>query len=306
MKIAVLFSGQGQQAAAMGTELYQQESTYRQVVDQVNQTLSWDLTRSADWIDDPTRVPVAITAMSLASYRLLGTTAAKPVVLTGLSLGEYGALMAANVMAVRDGIKVVADRARYMQRAGLQRPGQMVAALKVTPDIAQAACAAAQTVGVAYPANYNLADQVVIGGDVAGVRAASDYLHAQGVKRVVPLDVAVASHTPLMRTASEALAKRLGFVNVRVPQVPVISNTTVAPFSATEVKTTLVQQLIQPTHFAACLQRIATYDLDAIVQVGPGNNLAKFAQKTVPTVPVYTMTTVADWQTLRTVLKEEN
>lgn len=298
MKTAILFSGQGQQFAEMGADLYQAEPIYRQTIDEANLQLDWDLRKSQDWFDDPERVPVAITAMNVGLYRLLATVLPQPSVLSGLSLGEYGALIAAGALSLSAAIKLVADRARYMQRASLQRPGQLVAALKVTPELVAEACQAAQLVGEAYPANYNLTDQIVIGGDVAGIQAATAYLKDHGVKRVVPLAVAVASHTPLMASASEALAKRLQFVDVHAPQIPVISNTTVAPFTKASLKATLVDQLVQPTHFAACLKQIAKYDVDTIIQIGPGNNLAKFAKQTLPGIKVWSIENCEDWQGL--------
>nr|WP_108725441.1 ACP S-malonyltransferase [Lactiplantibacillus plantarum] len=297
MKTAILFSGQGQQFADMGADLYQTLPAYQATIDEANQVLDWDLRVTADWIDDAQRMPVAITAMNMGLYRALTALLNEcPTVLAGLSLGEYAALIAAGVLPFADGLKLVADRARYMQRAGLQHPGEMVAALKVTPALVAAACQSAQAVGVAYPANYNLADQIVIGGDAAGIQAARIYLKTHGVKRVVPLDVAVASHTPLMAAASEALAQRLRFVNIAAPQIPVISNTTVTPFSQETVKETLVKQLVSPTHFAACLQRIATYEVDEIIQVGPGHSLATFAKQTLPGVRAWSIEDVTDWQ----------
>ncbi|WP_047999618.1 ACP S-malonyltransferase [Lactiplantibacillus herbarum] len=298
MKAAVLFSGQGQQFAEMGADFYQTEPIYRQTIDEANLQLDWDLCEPADWFENAERVPVAITAMNVGLYRLLTTVLPHPGVLSGLSLGEYGALIASGALSLNAGLKLVADRARYMQRASLQRPGQLVAALKVTPELVAAACQAAKRVGEAYPANYNLTDQIVIGGDLAGIQAATAYLKAHGIKRVVPLAVAVASHTPLMTSASEALAKRLQFVDVHVPQVPVISNTTVAPFTKATLKPTLVEQLVEPTHFSACLKRIEKYEVDTVIQIGPGNNLAKFAKQTLPGTTVWSIEHSDDWQAL--------
>lgn len=304
MKLAILFSGQGQQFADMGQDLYQALPAYQKTIDAANQELDWDLRITDDWLDDNQRVPVAITAMNMALYQALTPLVGCPTALVGLSLGEYAALMAAGTLSFTDGLKLVADRARYMQRAGLQQPGAMVAALKVTPALVAAACQHASTVGAAYPANYNLADQIVIGGDAAGIKAVTADLHDHGIKRVVPLDVAVASHTPLMASASEALAYRLRYTTVAAPQIPVISNTTVAPFSQATVKETLVKQLITPTHFAACLERLAAYDIDGVVQVGPGHNLAKFAKQTLPNVRVWSIEDVDDWQTFKQDIEE--
>ncbi|ETY74406.1 ACP S-malonyltransferase [Lactiplantibacillus fabifermentans] len=302
MSVAILFSGQGKQTATMGADLYAEDGNYRQVIDAANQQLNWDLTAPLD-VQDPQRVPVAIAAMSLGIYAALQPSLPQPAALLGLSLGEYSALMAAKAFSMTDGLKLVADRARYMQRASVMNPGMLVAALKVTPALVAQACQAGQAVGQAYPANYNLADQVVIGGDVRGVRAAMASLTAQGVKRLVPLQVSAASHTPLMAPASTALAQRLTHLTVRTPQLPVWSNTTVTPFTATTLKATLVDQLVQPTHFYADLQALAQRGVETFIQVGPGSDLAKFAKKAVPTARVMNVATSEDLAAVRTNLK---
>lgn len=299
MSIAIIFSGQGQATAGMGADLYAREPVYRATIDQIDQQLTWSLTTDEDWLEDATRTPVAITAMNLALFKLLAANQLRPEVMSGLSLGTYSALIAADAISLSDGIKIVAERTRYMQRASLQRPGAMAAVLGATPAQVQEACLAAQPVGAVYPANYNAATQIVIGGDLAAVEAAGEFLHTHGIKHVVPLDVAVASHTPLMQPAADALAKRLNFLHAREPKLPVISDTTAQPFDATTLKSTLTEQLTHPTYFGDCLAAMAKRGVTTMIQLGPGSALAKLARRLLPKMRVVRIASLKDWQAAR-------
>ncbi|MFB9770523.1 ACP S-malonyltransferase [Lactiplantibacillus modestisalitolerans] len=302
MTTAIIFSGQGQATAGMGAQLYAHEPVYRAVIDRIDTQLKWSLQVDDEWVADATRVPVAITAMNLALFKLVTMKGGTPQVMSGLSLGAYSALMAAGAISLTDGIKIVAERARYMQRAGLQRPGSMAAVLGATPELIQQACQAASSRGTVCPANYNSPTETVIGGDAAAVEAASTFLKAQGVKHVVPLTLTVASHTPLMQPAAEALAKRLNFLNVREPQIPVISDTTVQPFDAQSLKATLVEQLTHPTHFGDCLQTLAARNVTTVIQLGPGTALAKLARRALTDVRVMRIASFEDWQRVQSQL----
>lgn len=280
MKLAYLFSGQGKQFPQMGQDLYAQEPLYRQTIDQAADVLALDL-KDASIFDDPQNVQVAILAMSVGLYRVLAQDLPLPAGMLGLSLGEYSALVAAKALDFETSLKLVQDRSRYMAQAAEQNPGVMAAALKTNYDLVAQACEAAQKVGKVYPANYNTPEQVVIGGEATAVAEATRYLKANGIKRVVPLKVSVASHTPLMQPASDLLATRMASVTFTQPAVPVFSNTTTAPFTAASVKDTLISQLVQPTHFSTCLQKLAEVKPDALIELGPGETLTHFAGKTL-------------------------
>lgn len=128
---------------------------------------------------------------------------------------------------------------------------------------------------------------------------------AQGVKRVIPLKVAVASHTPLMQLASDKLSERLANEDFNEPEFTVMSNTTAKPFAASSIKETLVQQLINPTHFMQDLQAVEDNQIDAFIEIGPGNTLSKLAKKTVKGVPTYNVDSVDSLNALLDKLKED-
>lgn len=277
MNICYLFSGQGSQFKEMGQDLYKSNPIYKRTVDEASETLNLNLA-DPEIFDNPNNTQIAILTMSVAIHRILEDKVAKPVAMMGLSLGEYSALVAAKALSFQSGLKLVHDRSHYMDEAGKQNPGSMAAVLGLSPDFVKSVC---DEIDDVYPANYNTNKQVVIGGTKDGVKNAMAALKEKGAKRVIPLKVAVASHTPLMQPASDQLAKRLESVDFTEPEVPVISNTTVTPFTKDTVKDTLTKQLIKPTHFMQDVDSLKDQNIDAFIEIGPGNTLSKLAKKTL-------------------------
>ncbi|KRL22228.1 ACP S-malonyltransferase [Lentilactobacillus kisonensis] len=280
MKLGYLFSGQGKQFAGMGQDLYRQESVYRQTVEEASEALGMDLNDAAV-LDKPVNTQVAIVTMSTGLYRIMAKEGGLPLGVTGLSLGEYSALLAAGGLTFADTLHLVQDRSTYMDQAGKAHPGKMAAVLKTNAAMVDQAIAFGAKQGPIYAANYNTDSQIVIGGSPEGLEAVTDYLHDHGVKRVVPLKMTVASHTPFMQEASDLLADRIQGVDFHKLAFPVISNTTAQPFDMSMIKQTLVAQLIKPTHFADCLTQLTQLGCDTLVELGPGDTLMKFAKKAV-------------------------
>lgn len=277
MNICYLFSGQGSQFKEMGQDLYKSNSIYKETIDEASKTLDLNLA-DPDIFDNPNNTQISILTMSVAIYRILADKLDKPVAMMGLSLGEYSALVAAKALSFQSGLKLVHDRSHYMDEAGKQNPGSMAAVLGVSPDFVKDVC---DQIDDVYPANYNTKKQTVIGGTKEGVQKAMTELKEKGAKRVIPLKVAVASHTPLMQPASDQLAKRLESVEFDEPEFDVISNTTVKPFNTDTIKETLTDQLINPTHFMQDVESIEDKNIDAFIEIGPGNTLSKLAKKTL-------------------------
>lgn len=302
MKLSYLFSGQGKQFAGMGQDLYRQEDIYRQTIDEASDILELDLS-DASVMADPENTQVAIVAMSTGIYRILEKEIGSPIGAAGLSLGEYSALIAARGIQFEEALPLVRDRSHYMDQAGKNHPGQMAAVLKANPDIVEEACRVGSQAGEVYPANYNTTSQIVIGGSKDGLAAAADYLHEHGIKRVVPLKMTVASHTPFMQEASDLLADRIKNVHFHDFKFPVISNTTKKPFEVDQMKPTLAAQLIHPTHFVDCLQQLHDMDSQAMIEIGPGDTLMKFALKTIPNVTAYHIDSVETLNSVRSNMK---
>ncbi|WP_413628194.1 ACP S-malonyltransferase [Fructilactobacillus vespulae] len=302
-KIGYLFSGQGSQFEKMGQDLYASEPTYRQVIDEASSVLDLDLADESV-MDDPKNVQVAILAMSYGIYCTVKNQFPKAQAMLGLSLGEYGALVASGALDFKTALLLVRDRSQYMAEAGAANPGSMAAVLKLAPEKVAAVCA--EIAGV-YPANYNTATQTVIGGETSSVQTAITTLKEAGAKRVVPLKVAVASHTPLMQSASDKLATRLQDVNFSEFTIPVISNTTGRQFEKDSVKATLRDQLIKPTHFATDLEYLNDqFEVDTLIEIGPGDTLSRFAKKTLKGINTYQVDSVASLNQVQEMMKEED
>ncbi|GHP14712.1 malonyl CoA-acyl carrier protein transacylase [Lentilactobacillus fungorum] len=286
MKLGYLFSGQGKQFANMGQDLYQQEPKYRQAIDEASEALNMDMS-ATDVFDDPNNTQTAIVAMSTGIDRILTADGLKPIGATGLSLGEYSALVAAGGLEFAEALRLVQDRSHYMAKAGMDHPGKMAAVLKANSTLVHQAIEVGAQQGEIYPANYNTDSQIVIGGSPAGLQAATEYLHEHGIKRVVPLKMSVASHTPFMQTAADQLANRIKDVSISPLKFPVVSNTTAQPFEVANLKQTLVDQLVNPTHFYDCLQQLIKLSATTFVELGPGDTLMKFAKKAVGSEAVF-------------------
>lgn len=291
MGIALLFSGQGAQRPGMGIDLMG-DPLFNRTVAEASAATGLDLAKIMQGdhgeLDQTRYVQPALVTVSLGLYRMLQRDLDLAVSgMVGLSLGEYGALIASGALDFASGMQLLAFRGQAMQAVADQTPSAMAALLK--PDVAavEAICdqiiAAGDLVAVA---NYNTAKQVVIGGTEAGVARAVEEIQAQkAAKRAIPLQVSGAFHTALFAPVQAQLAKRLAAVPVHEPRVPVVSNTTTAPFEAATLRDTLAQQVAHPTHFGAGLARLAAEaPVTRTLELGPGKTLISFAAATLPGV----------------------
>ncbi|MCW0154568.1 ACP S-malonyltransferase [Lactiplantibacillus plantarum] len=295
-KTAYLFAGQGAQTLGMGQDLYREEPSYRQTVTQASDILGINLA-DPEVAAAPENTQVAILTMSYGIWRLIAPTAATPVGLVGLSLGEYSALVAAGSLSFEDGLRLVADRSRYMAAAGHETPGKMAAVLTDQQTIVQELC---DKIDGVYIANYNTLNQLVVGGTPEAVKQLKQALKDHKI-RVVPLKVAVSSHTPLMASASEKLGQRLETVAFTAPKWTVWSNTTGQPFAVEHLAATLVDQLVAPTHFYDDFRGLTAAGADQFVEIGPGHVLSGFAKQIAPAAKRYQ---INDMTTLNAVRSE--
>ncbi|WP_119326211.1 ACP S-malonyltransferase [Companilactobacillus musae] len=277
--IGFLFSGQGSQFKNMGQDLYENKSIYRQVVDRSSKVLGLDMSK-ATVFDDPQNVQTSILTMSYGIFQIFKhELELTPSIATGLSLGEYSALVSASSLDFENGLKLVRDRSQYMFQSEKKHPGKMVAIVNCDIDMIEDAIKYASKEGTVYIANYNLKSQIVIGGSFTGIERATDYLKNHGIKRIFPLKVNVISHTPFMEEAATLLKRRIESIKFHEFDFPVISNTTVKPFDTYEVKETLVKQLVSPTHFEDDLNYLVNSGCDTFVEIGPGDTLMKLAKR---------------------------
>lgn len=194
----------------------------------------------------------------------------------GHSMGEYTALVAAGTLDFADGLRLVRERGRLMKLAGEQSPGLMAAVLGLDETVVAATCAEATAQGgIAQVANDNCPGQVVISGDKAGMEAAMAALTAAGARRVMPLAVSIAAHSPLMQPAAEELRAAIATTPLAPPLVPVIGNTTAQPLTTVEaIQQELTAQLTGSVRWTASMQFALNAGVTTFVEVGPGDVLA--------------------------------
>jgi [acyl-carrier-protein] S-malonyltransferase len=290
--IALLFPGQGAQAAGMGKALAQQFPIAAQVFAEADAALGFGLSQLCfegpdDDLKLTTNAQPAIVATSIAALRVLEQeTGVQPAYVAGHSLGEYSALVAVGVLTLSDAVRVVRERGRLMQDAVPVGVGAMAALFNLSPEDVAAVCAEAAQGEVVSPANLNGGGQIVIAGHASAVRRAVAGAKARGAKRAVELAVSAPFHCALMKPAADGLAKVLESVTVRSPKAPVIANVTAdVNIDPQRVKDLLVQQVTEPVRWEESMRKLHGLGCTATVEVGPGKVLAGILKRVVPNLP---------------------
>jgi [acyl-carrier-protein] S-malonyltransferase len=236
----------------------------------------------------------AILAHSVAVLAVVGHKLANASAAAGHSLGEYSAHVAAGTLTAVDAARLVRRRGELMFAAGEERPGAMAAVLGLATAEVQSACdEASGPEGIAVPANLNAPDQTVISGDPSGVSRAGEGCKARGAKRVIPLKVSGAFHSPLMAPAVDGLREALADATFADPAYTVIANASgEAVWTGVDAKRLLADQLTAPVRWVACMQAAAQIAPDAtFIEIGPGNVLSGLLKRIVPTAKSMTLGT---------------
>ena len=279
MSTAVIFPGQGSQSAGMGAEWKGQPAW--DVVERAEDTLGEALTPLL--LDSPldcTRdAQLAVVLVSLMAWQA-GPVEEAPVAFAGHSLGQVTALMAAGVLDFEAGIRLVAFRAEVTQDAARRRPGHMVALLGA--DEAQVDAALLATEGRCWLANDNAPGQIVLAGTPEGVAAAVEAARLAGVRKIMPLPVDGAFHTPLMAPAAEALATHLETVAFGPGSAPVVSNGDALPHDGGDGwRSRLADHVVRPVRWRQSVEALARLGATEFVEVGPGRTLTGMVKRIV-------------------------
>jgi [acyl-carrier-protein] S-malonyltransferase len=286
----------------MGRELAEQYPAARQVFERVDAALETPLSRLM-WEGPEEELTLthnaqpAILAHSVAALAAVGDAVQPVAMAAGHSLGEYSAYVAAGSLTVEDAARLVRRRGELMFEAGQARPGAMAAVLGLaTAEVATACSEASSASGIAVAANQNAPDQTVISGDPEAVERAGARCKEMGAKRVIPLKVSGAFHSPLMEPAVPGLAAALEATRFADPHFPVVANATATPVrTATEARARLVEQLTAPVRWVASVETLAREVPGArFVEAGPGAVLSGLVRRIAPGSETVTLGTPDD------------
>lgn len=280
--VAFLFPGQGSQAVGMGRSLYEAEPAARQVYAQADEILGFSLSSLCfegppETLTDTINAQPAILATSIAVVRVLEQkTDVRPAFAAGHSLGEFSALVCAGALTFADGLRLVRERGRLMKAAGDSHPGGMAAVLGLEAAEVAGLCSeaeeqAGQPVGIA---NDNCPGQIVISGARAPLELAIELAQQRGARRVVPLKVSIAAHSPLMAEAAAAFESVVAQVPISQPAFPVIGNTTARPLAdAAAIRAEMVAQLTSAVRWNESIGHLHEQGVGVFAEVGPGEVL---------------------------------
>jgi [acyl-carrier-protein] S-malonyltransferase len=282
--------GQGAQKVGMGKDLADRFPAARAVFESIDDALDTPLSRlmwsgPEDELTLTHNAQPAILAHSAAVLAIVRERLGAPCAAAGHSLGEYSAHVAAGTLTSLDAAKLVRRRGELMLEAGRQRPGTMAAVLGLDTAQVETACDdASGPDGLAVAANINAPDQTVISGDPVGVERAGADCKARGAKRVIPLNVSGAFHSPLMAPAVDGLLEALTGATFGDPVFPVIANASAEAIrSGLDAKRLLADQLTAPVRWVACMQAAAALCPGAtFIEVGPGAVLSGLLKRIVP------------------------
>ncbi|URL57220.1 ACP S-malonyltransferase [Luteibacter flocculans] len=279
--LAFVFPGQGSQSVGMLAELAAVHSEVRATFDEASEGAGidlWDISQNGpeETLNSTENTQPALLAASVAVWRVWTKQGGRvPARLSGHSLGEYSALVAAGALSLKDAAGLGAERGRLMQAAVPPGVGAMAAILGGDDaQIAQVCEEVAQGQVVA-PANYNSPGQLVIAGHAEAVDRALARLAELGVKKAVKLAVSVPSHSMLMRDAADALGERMAAIAWRLPTIPVVQNADAKVHDSVDaIRGALQRQLYLPVRWTECVQVLAADGITQALECGPGKVLA--------------------------------
>lgn len=285
-KIALVFPGQGSQSVGMLSELLSDSELVKDTFAEASAALGYDLASLVvngpeQELNQTHRTQPALLTASVAIYRQwLAANPDTAVTMAGHSLGEYSALVCADVLSLGEAVKLVENRGLYMQEAVPAGVGSMAAIIGLGDDEIKAACNASAQGEVVSPVNYNSPGQVVIAGHKAAVDRASEACKEAGARRALPLSVSVPSHCELMKPAAEKLAADLAALTFNTPKCDVINNVDVsAASSADAIKDALVRQLYSPVRWTETVQALVAQGITQSYEFGPGKVLTGLAKR---------------------------
>ena len=303
-KIAFIFPGQGSQYVGMGKDFYDSYEEVRELFRLANEVTGLNLEEICFTENEKlnrteyTQIAMLLVEMSILKVvRKLGVTA---YMSAGLSLGEYGALAAADVLSDRDLLDLIRKRGIYMQNA-YPTGGGMCAILGLDTELVEKACE--ETDGYVRIANYNCPGQLIITGEKAPVTNAAKKCSELGAKKTVELNVSGPFHSSLLKDAADKLAEELKNVSINNPGIPYVCNVDATEVTNNEnIAKLLSDQVISPVKWEQSFKYMLDKGIDTFIEMGPGKTLSGFAKRIDRAAKVISIQTVEDLEKLSEVL----
>ncbi|MCI8937882.1 MAG: ACP S-malonyltransferase [Lachnospiraceae bacterium] len=280
-KTAFMFPGQGAQYIGMGKDFYEKEETAKEIFEKAGSITGLDMPSICfvenDRLSITEYTQIAMLTVETAILKVLEERGIRPDVTAGLSLGEYGAIVACGAMRAEEAFAVVRRRGVYMQEA-VPEGGAMAAVMGIGADVIEEVCQ--NTPGIVSIANYNCPGQIVITGEEKAVNEAGETLKEKGAKRVVPLNVSGPFHSQMLTGAGERLRKDLEKVQISEFSIPYVANLTADYVSSpADIRDLLEKQISSPVRWQQSVERMLADGVDTFVEIGPGKTLSSFVKK---------------------------
>ena len=332
-QVAFLFPGQGSQAVGMGADIFVASPAARHIFESADEATGISLSNVCfhgpdDELRETINTQPAIVTVSLALLAALQEALTEhtsswsspltPGYTAGHSVGEYSALVASGALDLKDAVRLVRDRGRLMHHEGIVCPGGMAAVIGMEAETLQEVClnataqSTANLASISHPgqgqvtiANFNAPGQIVISGDQGALNVAMELAKARGAKRVIPLAVSGAFHSPVMQPAAEGLAQAIKNTNVYNAAFPIIGNIHATPLhEAQAIREELAQQIAAPVQWIRTIEYLVEAGVTIFFEIGPGQALTGMVKRIAKGVTTLNVSSLEDIEKVAGTIRE--